>query len=126
MTRLRPSLKKIKKGEKNSKASPLSEGASCHDDSQGSVDHPDHSRQIARIRRIRGQLDGIERMISDRRYCVDILTQTRAVTSAIRSLEASILETHLRSCVRDAIGAKSAVAAEEKIEELMELFSRST
>ncbi len=87
-------------------------------------DHPDHSKQIARIRRIRGQLDGIEKMIGDHRYCVDILTQTRAVTSAIRSLEGSILEGHLRGCVTDAMAAKSKAVAEQKIEELMELFAR--
>ena len=52
--------------------------------------HPDHSSEIKRLKRIQGQLEGIERMIMERRYCIEILNQTKAVTSAIHSLESSL------------------------------------
>ena len=64
--------------------------------------HPDHSKEISRLNRISGQIEGVKKMIEERRYCPDILTQLRAVSSATKSLEASVLEAHLGSCVADA------------------------
>src|SRR4051812_27871316 len=69
-----------------------------------SVDpHPDHSDYLPRLRRAQGQLAGIERMISEQRYCVDILVQFRAVMAALRGIEVSIFETHLQHCVSSAL-----------------------
>jgi DNA-binding FrmR family transcriptional regulator len=87
-------------------------------------DNPDHSKQINRIRRVIGQLEGVQRMIEAKRYCPDILTQTRAISSAVNSLESSILETHLRNCVSEAF-TESEEGKEEKISELLEIFKRS-
>lgn len=89
-----------------------------------SVENPDHTKQLHRINRIIGQLEGVKRMMEDRRYCPEILTQTRAVSSAVRSLEANILQGHLESCVRNAFeyGSKD---REAKIEELVEFFRKS-
>jgi len=87
------------------------------------ADNPDHSSQINRIRRMIGQLEGVQRMIEERRYCPDILTQTRAVSSAVHALEASILETHLRSCVTEALIANKE-EKEKKLSELLEIFKR--
>lgn len=88
--------------------------------------HPDHSGVLPRLRRVQGQLAGIERMIQDRRYCVDLLTQLQAVASAINAIEGVVLERHLRNCFKDAIsspGAPGATAiAEEKMEEMMNLI----
>ncbi len=92
----------------------------CGECTQG---HPDHSKQLHRINRIIGQLEGVKRMIAERRYCPDILTQTRAISSALRSLEGSILELHLASCVKGAIESEEGYA-EEKIEELVALFKK--
>ena len=86
--------------------------------------HPDHRAQLNRIRRIRGQLDGIERMIAERRYCPDILSQTRAISSAIRGLESTLLESHIRHCVKDALVSPDEEAAESKLSELLEIFSK--
>lgn len=83
--------------------------------------YPNHEKEIKRINRIAGQLEGIKRMIGERRYCPEILIQTQAVTSAIRSLEASILEKHIESCVATALAAKGK-ARQEKINELIALF----
>lgn len=86
--------------------------------------NPDHSKQIHRINRLMGQLEGVKRMIEERRYCPDILTQTRAVSSAVRSLEAQLLQGHLENCVREAFksGSKD---SERKVEELVELFRKA-
>ena len=86
--------------------------------------HPCHSAEIPKLNRIAGQVDGIKRMIDEGRYCPDILTQLRAVRSAIRSVEANILEKHLQSCVADAMRAGNEKETEKKIAELKELFKR--
>lgn len=87
--------------------------------------HPDHSSEIKRLKRIQGQLEGIERMILERRYCIDILNQTKAVTSAIHSLESALLEKHLGHCVRESFSlTNSDEEMELKIREIMEIFKK--
>lgn len=104
----------------------------CHDDKVSGKNrqgngaahtHPDHSVEKKRLNRIRGQLDGIDRMIDERRYCVDIITQIKAAKSALQSLEKAVLETHLRGCVRTAFTTKNAFDIEEKINEIMDIIS---
>ena len=56
------------------------------------MSHPDHSKEITRIKRIIGQLEGVQRMIEDGQYCINILNQTKAISSAVHSLEAALLE----------------------------------
>lgn len=91
----------------------------CDSEPQGA----DHSAQISRINRIVGQLQGIGRMIESKRYCPEILHQTRAAVSAIRSLEAGILENHLRHCVKRAFTAQDGEESEQVIQELIDLYS---
>ena len=55
------------------------------------MSNPDHIKNMHRINRIMGQLKGVEKMIVEKKYCMDILQQTRAVSSAIKSLENNIL-----------------------------------
>ena len=86
--------------------------------------HPDHSSQLVRLRRLRGQLSGIEKMISDRRYCVDILIQFRAVAAALISVEATILENHLKGCVQEVMQSKNEAESTQKISELVKLLSK--
>jgi len=86
--------------------------------------HPDHASEITRLKRIRGQVEGIERMIGDRRYCMDILQQIKAARSALQSLEASVLKTHLKGCVREALQAKDAFDAGRKIDEITDLLTK--
>ena len=89
-----------------------------------SKDHasPSHKNQISRLNRISGQIEGVKRMIKDNRYCPDILTQTKAVRSALKSLEASILVEHLNCCVTNAFDSGNKREQEKKIEELKKLF----
>lgn len=88
------------------------------------VVHPDHSSQLARLNRVIGQLEGVKRMIEDRRYCPEILIQTRALTSALKTIELGILETHVRNCVTDAISTNDRKKIEKKVSELMTVFGR--
>lgn len=86
------------------------------------ANHPDHSVHLPRLRRVAGQIQGIERMIQEGRYCPDILTQLKAAASAIAALEAEIFKSHLNGCVRQAFDGKSQSLAEEKIQEIIKLI----
>lgn len=82
----------------------------------------DHSSELRRLSRIKGQVEGVERMILDKRYCPEIVTQIKAIRSALRSLEANIIEGHMRHCVKDAIKSRDINVANEKIEEILNLM----
>lgn len=83
-----------------------------------------HQTQLSRLSRIEGQVRGIARMIEEEKYCIDILTQFRAVRSALKSLELKVLETHLQHCVGDAIESGSKKKTDKKIEEIMTLLQK--
>ena len=87
--------------------------------------HPDHRAELARVSRAIGQLEGIRKMIEEERYCADILVQLRAVHSAVRGVEAAILEKHLESCVREAFESKDSTTMRRKIVELTRLYKRA-
>ena len=99
--------------------------ASCHNSTEETFPHPDHQAALARLRKIRGQIEGIERMIMDRRYCPEILIQFRAVHSALKAVESPIFEKHLRQCVSESIKANEKTDLDMKIAELIDLFSKS-
>ena len=84
--------------------------------------HPSHSSQIARLNRISGQLDGVKKMIMDRRYCPEILIQLKAVRSALRSVESNILKSHLESCVAESFADRRERA--QKIDEIKILLDK--
>jgi len=75
---------------------------------------------LKRLSYIKGHLDGIQRMIEEDKYCVDILRQTYAVRKALEKLEAVVLEGHLRSCVPEGIKGDREDAV---IQELMQLYN---
>lgn len=87
--------------------------------------HPNHEEEIKRLNRISGQIEGIKKMIEEQRYCVDILTQLKAVRSAARSVECNILERHLHSCVRSSFAAKNEKDSKAKIDELVKLMKKN-
>ncbi len=86
--------------------------------------HPDHGIHKKRLNRIKGQIEGISKMIEERRYCLDILTQLRAAAKALQSVEAEITETHIHSCVKTAIKSQNEKEADQMIEEIMTLVKR--
>jgi DNA-binding FrmR family transcriptional regulator len=61
--------------------------------------HKDNKKILTRLKRIAGQLNGVEKMIVEDKYCIDIITQTSAIKSAISSLEDEMLESHLAHCL---------------------------
>ena len=77
-----------------------------------------------RLHRIEGQVRGIERMVDDDRYCVDILTQVGAVRTALESLALQLLDDHVTHCVRDALASGDAKTAAAKSEELLAAVTR--
>jgi DNA-binding FrmR family transcriptional regulator len=81
----------------------------------------DREAVLARLRRIEGQVRGLQRMVEEDRYCIDVLTQVRAVTSALESMSLLLLEDHVRHCVADAIRAGDGA---EKVEELNAAIER--
>ncbi len=84
--------------------------------------YPDHSQHLNALNRIEGQIKGIKKMIENRRYCVDILTQTKAVSAAIKKVEQGILKAHIQGCLKSAVESGDAVAINEKINEVMDLL----
>ncbi len=86
--------------------------------------HPDHSEQLVRLKRIRGQVEGIERMVVEHRYCPDIMIQIRSASAALKSVESLMFERHLRHCVRQAFANKDPGAVEAKTNELIALFNK--
>jgi DNA-binding FrmR family transcriptional regulator len=86
----------------------------------------DKDRLTNRLRRIEGQVRGIERMIEEDRYCIDILTQISAVTTALDGLALKLLESHVGTCVATALASGDEVEAAEKTKELFEAVERFT
>lgn len=86
--------------------------------------HPDHSQHLKRLNRVRGQLDGVEKMILDRRYCPDIVFQLRAAAKALHAMENEILKTHVHGCVKTAIKSRDEKEVSNKVDEIMSLISK--
>jgi DNA-binding FrmR family transcriptional regulator len=79
---------------------------------------------VKRLHRIEGQVRGIERMIEDDRYCIDVLTQIAAVNTALESLAFRILDDHVNHCVAGALASGDPVEAETKSRELLDAVHR--
>ena len=85
---------------------------------------PRHKDCLSRLSRIEGQVRGVARMIEEQRYCIDILTQMRAIKAALNKVETEILKDHADHCVADAIKSGDAREQTEKFNELVDLISR--
>jgi CsoR family transcriptional regulator, copper-sensing transcriptional repressor len=79
----------------------------------------DKNPLVKRLHRIEGQVRGIERMVEDDRYCIDVLTQIAAVNTALESLAFKILDEHVRHCVAGALTSGDEADAATKTEELL-------
>ena len=78
--------------------------------------------KLVALRRIEGQVRGVQKMVEEQRYCMDILNALGAVGGALRNVEAKILKDHLNACVRNAIEGKLTRDKEAKLEEIFRLF----
>lgn len=81
---------------------------------------------LRRLARIEGQVRGITRMVEDDRYCIDVLTQVAAVSTALTAVAKKVLDSHVEHCVADALASGDQVEATEKTRELLEAVERFT
>ena len=84
----------------------------------------DKDALLKRMRRIQGQARGIEKMISEDRYCIDILTQVAAVGTALEAVAFKVLDDHVNHCVKRALASGDEAAAAGKVEEMLEAVRR--
>jgi DNA-binding FrmR family transcriptional regulator len=80
---------------------------------------------LTRLRRIEGQLRGLQKMVDDERYCADILMQVSSAQEALRGVSRSLLHNHLRHCAAEAIRSDDPARSEAMYEELLDLVYRS-
>jgi len=86
--------------------------------------HGDKKALVKRLHRIEGQVRGIEKMVEDDRYCIEILTQIGAVSTALESLAFRILDQHVQHCVSGALASGDEADARVKTQELLEAVHR--
>ena len=88
------------------------------------IDAETKTKALGRLRRIEGQVQGLQRMIDAEAYCVDILLQVSAVQGALEQVQRLLLGRHIESCVADALQSGSKTDRQRKIDELLEVFAR--
>jgi CsoR family transcriptional regulator, copper-sensing transcriptional repressor len=88
------------------------------------IDDETKGKAQGRLRRIEGQVQGLQRMIAADAYCVDILLQVSAVQGALEQVQKLLLGRHIESCVADAMRSGSRNERQRKVDELLEVFSR--
>ncbi len=86
--------------------------------------HADTKAVQNRLRRIEGQVRGIQRMVDEDAYCVDILTQVAAIQTALEQVAIRVLDGHVRGCVADAVAGDDEADAALKLDELMAAVQR--
>ncbi len=86
--------------------------------------YPSHAERIVALKRIEGQVRGLQNMIEDRRYCVDIITQLYSIIGALYGVGNQIFKRHIESCVVNALKGRSESEKQKKINEVIELISK--
>jgi DNA-binding FrmR family transcriptional regulator len=86
------------------------------------MSHPCHDDQLNHLKRIEGQVRGIQNMVQDGKYCIEILNQIKAVRNALARVEGNILQNHLESCLRDSLTGDETF--DEKVKELLAVWKR--
>src|SRR4051812_37496518 len=104
-------------------------GCAAHDTDDRraiAVDPDAKTRNLHRLRRIEGQVRGLQKMIDENRYCADVLTQISSVHEALRSVGRELMRNHLKHCATDAIINGTPQEVEAMYDELVELFYKHT
>jgi DNA-binding FrmR family transcriptional regulator len=100
---------------------PAASGSDTPSDPRGYIGHKaDHLR---RLRRIEGQARGLQKMVEEEKYCIDILTQVSAMTSALQSVALGLLDEHLAHCVAGAV-SRGGQEADDKLAEASAAIAR--
>jgi CsoR family transcriptional regulator, copper-sensing transcriptional repressor len=76
---------------------------------------------LDRLRRVEGQVRGLQRMVEDDKYCIDILTQVNSASAALKAVGVGLLDDHVRHCVRESLEAGE---GDQKVEELVSAVAR--
>ena len=84
----------------------------------------DRNEVGARLKRVAGQIQGLERMVSEERYCLDILTQLAAVRGAVQEVELILVGAHLQNCMVEAMQSGTREEQDRKIEEILSALGR--
>lgn len=85
---------------------------------------PCHKSNIVALKRIEGQVRGVQKMIEEERYCVDILNQLRSIVRAIGSVQKKIYQGHLKACVTETLTGDSEFEKQKKIDEILDLLGK--
>jgi len=88
------------------------------------INNQTKKKTLARLRKIEGQLRGIQKMITEKRYCIDVVMQIEAAESALHKVSEIILKNHLETCVLEAFRSKNKKESQQKVNELMEVYKR--
>jgi len=99
-------------------------GCAAHDRKAFGVDPGIKAANLTRLRRIEGQVRGLQKMVDEDRYCADILTQIASVQEALRGVGRELLRNHLRHCVTQTLKNAEPGSAEAMFDELVTLFDR--
>jgi CsoR family transcriptional regulator, copper-sensing transcriptional repressor len=86
--------------------------------------HGDKVAVLARLKRVEGQIRGLQRMVEDDTYCIDVLTQVSAATKALQSVAMQLLDDHLRHCVAHAVQSDDHAEAERVLTEASRAIER--
>jgi DNA-binding FrmR family transcriptional regulator len=86
--------------------------------------YPSHDEQLERLSKIEGQIKGVRRMIEERRYCIDIVGQIKAVEAALKQVQLGVIEKHIHHCVAESMHSKDPQHLEQKVEELVTVMAR--
>jgi len=87
--------------------------------------NPSHEDNLVALRRIEGQVRGVQRMIETNQYCIDILNQIYAIKGALRKVEEKILEKHFEHCVTEAVKGTSEREKQQKLDEILKLIHQA-
>ena len=79
---------------------------------------------LPRVNKIKGQIDGVERMIKEKRYCIDILQQIYAIIGGLKAISIMILRNHIETCVSNAISSRNEKEKNKKIDEIIEIYKK--
>lgn len=85
------------------------------------MSHPCHKDQLSSIRRIEGQVRGVEKMIEKGDYCIDILNQIKAIKNSIITVEGKILKKHIKECIKESITGND---FNTKVDEIVKVLKR--
>ncbi|MDO8662952.1 MAG: metal-sensitive transcriptional regulator [Candidatus Omnitrophota bacterium] len=83
-----------------------------------------HEEQLEYLKKIEGQVRGIQRMIDQKRYCVDIITQIHSIIGGLYRVENEVFKKHIQGCVANTLKGSSEAEKEKKIQEIVELTAR--